>query len=66
MKKSTTIRYKYRCGKGNLGWFQCDVEDFKALWKNKVFRSFLTWCKVDDGQQIHMWTKQTGWFIPKD
>lgn len=41
------VRYKYRhCDCGNIGWFQCDEEDFKNLWKNKAFQDGLYWCVV--------------------
>lgn len=38
------VRYKYRMyNGGRKGFFQCDVDDFKAFWAKKPL---LVWCGV--------------------
>lgn len=61
------VWYKYRNDHiGTQGWFQCDSDDFKAMFRNPIWRRETYWCQVKhpDGRLL-MWTKQTGWFEPK-
>lgn len=53
-----TIRYKYRHAQtGKLGWFQCDRDDFLALWNNASFRAGLCWCVIDmGGGRYRIWS----------
>lgn len=39
-------RYRYSFDrKVSYGWYECDIEDFKKLWKK--IRSCCEWCVVD-------------------
>lgn len=61
------IRYQYRSGaKGkNFGWYICDKNDFLQMVRNKHWREDTMWCRAIADGVTYMWTKHTGWFIPK-
>lgn len=55
------IKYKYRLnpyGK-NVGWYQCDEEDFKKFWA-KVPKEDIFWLKVQRGKETWFWAKYVG------
>lgn len=63
------VTYHYHLyGKRKSGWYQCDVEDFKRMFANSVFRhdvSYINLTLTFDDQNIRsdeVWIYRRGWW----
>lgn len=56
------VRYMYRLyNGGRVGWFVCDVEDFRNLWRY-LDKSMVVWCCCSVGGVGWFWSSRRGWF----